>query len=310
MLRTNAEYAFGLKFARFMAMNDDLTIPTVDRIIGGAGPFDFSGATAIAAVPMTVKIDNAAAVSFTVNLSAAVSAAAVTVDELVTALDTAFGTALLDLDASKDTTNEDRLKIANTNTAAVPDWIQIYGECAELCFIGQGKGLKFVKTDTLQSAGETPNLKDEETFTTTDADGIDTEILSDGYRKGFSETIVDTAEDWELRSLIEGGTYSSSAGTYEVPTSEDDKVYFFCEIYYAKYAQGTNKEADLIGYVKKLHRSCKGTIGDATNERAFMNGNYTITGTSYRDENDVLYGDTALESLTVSEYKALNLDTV
>ena len=175
---------------------------------------------------------------------------------------------------------------------------------------GQGKGLKFVKSDTWISIAKTPTQKDEETFTTTDAEGIDTEVLSDGYRKGFQATIVDTALDWEMMALIEGGEYDEVAGTYEVPTSEDRKIYFFMEVYYAYYSQGTNKEADLVGYKKETYRSCKGTVGDRTNERAFMNGNYTISGTSYKDESGNLLGDTLIAELTKTEYTALNLDDV
>ena len=41
-LRDTARYAYGLDFTRLMPLNDDLTIPIPSRIIGGAGPFDFS----------------------------------------------------------------------------------------------------------------------------------------------------------------------------------------------------------------------------------------------------------------------------
>lgn len=309
-LNNTARYAFGLEFARLMPLNDDLTIPTATRIIGGAGPFDFSGVTLSTAVPLTVKIDNGSAQSLTVDISSAVSQSAVTVDELVTALDTTFTGAGLDLDASKDTTSDNRLKIESTNTATPPTWVQIYGQCAELAGIGQGRGVKFVKTDTLKSIGVSPLQKDEETFTTTDAKGLDTEILTDGYRKGFTSTVVDSAEDWELLSIIEGGDYDETNETYENPTSEDSKVYFFMEAYYAQYSQGINKEADLVGYVKELYRTCKGTIGDKTHERGFADGNYNITGTSYKDENENLLGDIKLEKLTIAEYEALNLETV
>jgi hypothetical protein len=310
MLKTSAKYDFGLPFARFMALNDDLTIPANDMLVGGAGPFDFSGVSNISAVPLKVKLDNAAVQSLTVDLSGAVSQSAVTGAELVSALDTAFTAAVLELDASVDAANDNRVTVATTNTASPPTWIQFYDECAEIAMFGQGFGLKFIKTDTLISITKTPILKDEETFTTTDAEGIDTEIISDGYRKGFTATIVDTAQDWELMSLIEGGTYDETSVEYDTPTSEDSKIYFFIEVYYPYYSQGTNKEADLVGYVKELYRSCKGTVGDRTNERAWMNGNYTVTGTSYKDENGDLNGDTQLTELSKTQYAALNLDDV
>ncbi len=61
----NARYSFGLDFFRAMRQNDDLTNPTPDRIVGGIGPFDFSGYATPAAVPLTIKFDNHAAVTST-----------------------------------------------------------------------------------------------------------------------------------------------------------------------------------------------------------------------------------------------------
>jgi len=308
-VRTSAKYAFGLEFTRFMPLNDDLTIPTVDRMIGGVGPFDFSGVAIDTAVPLKIKIDNATVVSATVDVSGASDTSAVTATELAGFLDTAFSAASADLDASVDSTTS-RIKVENTNTAAVPDYIQLYGECAEIALFGQGFGLKFVKTDTLTSIGDTPTQKDEETFTTTDANGLDTEVLSDGYRKGFTASIVDTAEDWELLALIEGGTYDETAETYEVPTSDTEKLYFFVEAFYGRYARGTNKEADLVDYVLKLYRTCKGTSGEKTHERGFADGNYAISGTSYKDENGDIHGDTKMTRLTISEYESMDVYNV
>jgi hypothetical protein len=305
-VRTSAKYSFGLPFARFMALNDDLTIPTVVRIIGGAGPFDFSGVTLATEVELNIQFDNGDAEELDIDISGAASQSAVTVAELVDAINTATPTDML---ASAEAVTG-RLKLECTDTDTPPDYIQVWGECAELAMIGQGFGQAFVKTDTLTSVGDTPMVKDEETFTTTDAKGLDTEVISDGYRKGFEASIVDTAEDWELLALIEGGSYDSVTNTYEVPTSEDFKVYFFAEIFYAQYAKGSNKEADLEGYVKKIFRSCKGAVGDKTHERGFADGNYTIKGTSYKDEDGVMHGDTLLEYLSVTEYEVLDLYNV
>lgn len=310
MLGANAKYDFGLKMTLFIPLNDDLTQPTASRIIGGAGPFDFSGVTNIAAVPLTVKIDTDDAESLTVNLSGASSQSAVTVDELVSALDTTFTNGSIELDASKSAVDDNRLKIETTNTASPPTRIQIYGECAEIAMIGRGFGLKILKSDTLKSIGASPILKDEENFSTTDANGIDTEVLSDGYRKGANLSIVDAAADWELLSLLEGGTYDDTAGTYEAPTSESIKKYFSIEAYYTQYSEGTNKEADLVGYVKSEWRTCKGVVGDKTHERGFADGNYTVSCTSYTDEDGDLNGDVKLTSLTTAAYTALDLENL
>ena len=307
MIRSSAKYSFGLSFARFMALNGDLTLPGVFRMLGGIGPFDFSGAgITIGAVPLTIKFDNGTPEVITINLSGASDPAAVTVAELVSAINTATPTDIL---ASTDT-DTGRVKLECTDTDTPPTYIQLYNTVATIAGFGQGRGLKFIKSDTIKSIGDSPSQKDEETFTTTDAEGMDVEVISDGYRKGFEASVVDTAEDWELLALLEGGTYDETAKTYEVPTSQDSKVYFMCEAFYKQYAEGSNKEADLVGYVKKLYRTCKGSPGDKSHERGFADGNYTIKGTSYKDEDGTMWGDTQLTSLTVEEYEALDLYNV
>ena len=306
MLKEDARYGFGLKFARFMALNDDKTIPRVDRMVAGAGPFDFSGVDDISDVVATVKIDNGLEVDLSLDLAAASVQSAVTAEEYVDALNAALLAESLDLEATVSLTTG-RVELQTTLTSDLPDVVQFYGEGAKLALFGQGFGLKFIKSDTLKSLGDTPTLKDQEEFTTTDANGLDTEILTDGYRKGFSATIVDAAEDFELLALIEGGTYNETTGVYEVPTSSNSKVYFFCEAFYAQYEQGTNKEADLVGYVGKLFRTCKGAPGDKTHERGFADGNYTITGTSYKDEDGVIHGDTRITKYSIEAYEALDL---
>jgi hypothetical protein len=305
MLRDTARYAFGLPFVRFMPLNDDYTIPVPSRVIGGAGPFDFSSEPTPASINFTSKIDNGDAETVTIDLSGAVSISAVTVDELVDAINLATPTDVL---ASEDVATG-RLKIVYDGTDT-PDYLQIYGPAATLAFVGQGKGVKFVKSDTIRTMGDNPIMKDEEVLTTTDAKGLDTSVISDGYRKGVNAPIVDTAEDWELLAIIEGGVYDSDEGTYDVPTSEDDKIYFYVEAYYSRYTRGENKEADLVSYVQKFIRTCKGTKGDGSHERNFADGNYTITATSYKDENEVLWPDTTLTELTIEEYEALDVENV
>jgi len=294
-----------------MALNDDLTIATPDRMIGGAGPFDFSGESDTTAVPITTKIDNETAVTRTIDVSTGVGSvdeSAVTVAELLLALNTAWLVSTAVPITASDEAVTGRLKLASN--AGTPSYIQVYGRAAEIALLGQGKGLKFIKTDTLKSFNDTPTQKEEETFTTTDAGGIDTEILTDGYRKGFTASVVDAAEDWELLALIEGGTYNDTTKLYEVPTSNNSKIYFTVEVFYSQYAEGTNKEADLVGYVKKVFRTCKGAPGDTTHERGFADGNYTVSGTSYKDESDVMYGDSYKQQLTVVQYEALDVYNV
>lgn len=311
MLRSLANYEFGLPFMRFMPLNADFTIPTVINMLGGTGPFDFSGVDDDTAVALSIKQDNGAVTSIVVDVSTALDTAAVTVAELVTALTTGATPALstIDIEASSGTgkNGSTRIKLASTNTATTPTYIQVYGEFAEIALFGQGFGLKFVKADTIQSCSITPTLKEDETFTTVDALGKDTEIISDGYLKGITGTIVDTAKDKELAVLMMGGSYDTVTGIYEAPTSESTRYYFYIEMFYPYYSEGTNQEGDIVGYVQKTIRIAKGAFGDDSHSREWTIGNYTFTGVSYKDALGEVNGSFYEDELTVAEYNALDL---
>lgn len=303
-LKKNARYAFGLHYLRMRAINDDLSQPTADNIIGGAGPFDFSGVTSIAAVPLTIKIDNAAAVELDVDLTAAVDDAAVTVDELVTALTAAFTAGTVALTASK-VAETGRLKIAHA-TATV---LQVYGEAAELAMIGQGFGVKLLVSDTMQSFSQSPVRKDGERITTTDAWGFDTEVITDGYYKGFTANLVDTAEDWEMLGLLEG-TPIDSDGNISSPVYSTRRPIVMVEAFYAKYRKGQNYEGELVGYRKIICYQCKGMGGEQTRERGWSNAPYTIEGKTWIDESGVEQPAWDREELNVPAFNALDIENV
>ena len=306
--KTNAIYGFGLDWVRMFALNDDLTVPTGVNVVGGAGPFDMSGASAIAAVPITVKIDDADAIDLTVDLAAAADQSAVTVDEVVAALIVSFAAEVpvVEITPEKDVTTN-RLKLSDDNSGMV---LQVYGELAELCMIGQGFGVKFLKSDTMRTLTETAVRKAGETIATVDAWGIDTTVVTDGYYKGFTAPIVDTAEDWEMYALCEGVAISATGGISS-PTSETVRPMIGVEAYYRKYLQGENRESQLVGYRKVLYKYCKGMAGDRTFERGFADGNYTLEGTTHRDPTTkVMQTAWDRSELTVAEFAALKVDSI
>lgn len=303
-------YTFGSVMSLFTPRNDDKTTPAADNIVGGIGPFDFSGFDDPTKIPFTVKIDSDKAVDILVDISgAAAGVSAVTPAELAAALDTAFGTAVLDLDASVDANG--RIKVATTLTTDVPTRIQIYGVGAKIAMFGQGFGMKIVKMDTERTVTVSPLVKESETITTTDANGLDTELVTDGYRKGATVSFIDTADDWELLTLMKGGSINAD-GEYESQLPGELFVSFIAEFYAEQYRKGTNNQGDQTGYIRYLHRNCKGApSGDSTMERGWQDQNYTFTGVPYTDpSDDTMYADLAKAPLTVEEYEALDLANV
>lgn len=303
-LRSVARYSYGLSRTRLRALNDDLTRAEYNNVMGGAGPFDFTSVTAtITAVPIFFKVNNGSVVSETFDLTAAVDKAAVTVDEIVTSLTAAGVTGWT---FTKDT-GTGRIKMVNATTDAD---VQVYGIGARLMMIGQGKGLKWIKSDTVQTFNNTPSLKEDTTQTVTDANGKDTEVIIDGYTKGWTGTLVDTAEDFEMMELIESGTLSTDATEYIAPISSTRKVTFEIESYNPYYGQGTNNEDQITGYEKKIYRTVKGSTGDHAKAAGFVVINYNLTGVNYRTAAGVEEGAISTSFLATTEWSTEAFDAV
>lgn len=304
-LKENARFAFGLKYVRAFALNPDGTKATPERTIGGVGPFDLSGITTAATAELIVKIDGTES-KLEIDISGVADNKAVTVAELVAAINLVFQDVggPIDLLASKEATTN-VLLIASTETAPnLPKSVEVYGQLAELVGIGQGFGTKVLVSDTIRSMAETAVRKDSERITTTDGGGADTDMITDGYYKGATMTVVDTAEDWEMYALFEGLRIGADGGM-DSPTFETKRPYIGVEQYYEKYGQGQNHESDLLGYRKQEYFKCKGMGGDKSHEYGWSDGNYTIDAVTYRDASGVLQPAWHKSELTIEDFNAL-----
>jgi len=284
-----------------MPLGGDKKMPAVKTAIGGTGPFDFTAAhSVISAVPIKIKVDGAAEVSDTIDLHLA-DEDAVTAQNVADAI---TASAITDLTASVDADGRVKLVYASGTV------LQVYGLAAELAGFGQGLGQKYIKSDTLESVSIEADLKADEKKTVTPADGIDVEVIVDGYKKGVTGTVVDTAQDYELMRLFEGGSIDSVSGAYSDPCETDEKVYFMLELYNPVYAQGSQKQGDMTGYEKTLVKSCVGAVGADNFSADFRKKTYTFSGTNYVTTAGVHEGAAVRTPLTLAAYAALDIDNV
>lgn len=275
-LRTSANYVYGCLRTRLRALNDDLTRAEFDNVIGGAGPFDFTAFSAdYTTIPIYFKVNGLAAVSETFDITAAVDKSAVTVAELVIALTAASVTGWT-FTAQAVT---GRIKMVNATSGA---YVQVYGAGAKTMMIGQGKGVKAIKSDTIQTFNNTPTMKEDVTQTITDSNNKDTEVIVEGYKKGWTGTMVDTAEDYELFELVESGTLSTDLLTYSDPISTTKKVMFEIETYTPIYSAGTNMEDQISKWEHKTFRAVKGSMGDHVKAAGFTTSTFNLTGVNYK----------------------------
>ena len=211
-LKEDAKYEHGLTCILFQMRNDDQSEALPDNTIGGVGPFDFSGVADPAAIPMSFKIDTGAVETISLDfVTPAVGAiSAVTVAEVFAAINAEAPTGIT---ASAEAVTG-RLKIV----AATGTRLQVYDVAAELSMIGQGYGTRIVMTNTMENFDTSPNQKEDEIHTVTDANGVDVEVIIPGYRKGVNGSWVDNPNDFLIRRIFEGGTIDSVTGEYSAPT--------------------------------------------------------------------------------------------
>lgn len=306
MLRddTDNRFLFGPTIFRLIPNNPDggKALPT--RVVGGVGPFDFSGAAVPAAVTITLKIDNTE-ISDTLDLSA-LTLGAVTAAELVTA----FTAASISGYTASVESGTNRFKIVKT-TPGSARYLQIGGE------VGLYAGMPgpIIVSDNQKSIAFENINKDSEVIETIDSNGLSTSINTDGYPTGATVTITNANYDLALTKAVVGGELVDDGFTeelYESPGASTEKPIFTIETINSMWSKDANQAGNQVGYRWRRYNNCKGITGGEAGDRNFQDGVLTITAVPYRDPitgtKDVkVYSE---QKLTTTEYEALHFETV
>jgi hypothetical protein len=299
MREAGARYKYGLSRLRIRALNDDKTTPTKSNMIGGAGPFDFSAAAIPGAVTFSLKRDDSAIKTGTIVLTGTgLVITAITAAQWVTAMTAGLTAAGATGYTPSVDSSTGRVKLVS----ATGTYIQFWGEAATMAMFGQGRGLKAICSDTAQSLDNTAVVKADTTQTTTDANMKDTEVIIEGYKKGLTSTLVDTAEDFEMMALIESGTLDATGLVYTDPDTGTKKVMFDIESWNPLYGSGTNMEDQIVGWEKMHLRALKGSISADSQKAGFQNVSYALTGVNYKDSAGVESGAKVITRMAVTDW--------
>lgn len=307
MLRENAatRFKFGPTIFRLIPNNPDGGVTSPARVVSdGPGPFDFSGAVSLAAVTVTLQLDNGAVLNETLDLTTAVDDEAVTAAELATAWTAASvsgWTGTVEAETGY-------FKVAKT-TPGSARYAQVGGELATYT----GMRATIIVSNNQKSIAVEAVNKDSEIIETIDSNGLSTSINTDGYPTGATITLTDASFDQEIKALIEGGTFVDDgfdAMVYESPGPASVKPEFTIETINSMYARDANQASSEANYVWRRYKSCKGIVGGEAGDRNFQDQVYTITAVPYRDpltgaKETKVYSE---QILTVSEYEALHFD--
>lgn len=312
-LRNDADFVTGVVMSKISPKNTDgstpLPYPGKTEVVAfsGLGPFDFSGASVITAVPLTIKINDASETKVVDVDAASAAIGAVTVAELMTAITTAAFTgvtAIIDARGYGE--------ILNGAGDAETDYLQVFGECAILGEFGYGYGLEFIKLDTQKSFPFTPTNVDDETIETVDSNGLKTKVITPGYRDGLTASLVDSAVDNKLRALLTGGSWDDVKKEFVAPLDDAVRPLLSIETLSKKFLKATNQKGDYIGTkLTRAYNMSSKEDSSGTGDNNFQDMTYSFTGTPYTDpETSVRYGDSMTKDYTVAQYNALNYEDI
>jgi len=313
----NKKTSFSVEGFRLMRSNPDGTPPTPDRVLGFANTVDISEFAPTYIAEIIIKLDGGDEDTQDIDLSGAVDKEAVTVQEVVDAIN---GAGFTDITASVDTYTG-RVLIQYDGSEDI-GYMQVYDgstdDFAAALDIGQGLafagvGVKFFKAfDNTMSIGLPKNIKDREEIEAEAGDGTILTIIKEAILKGVNPQITLLDNDFEIKQLIQGGSYVSSTNTYTPPTTDQtNKPIFYTEVFSPVYDKGTNKREDLSGYEKLTLPSNTGIEGDLTKEtNAIANYIYNISSTEYRDELEANTAAYIEQNLSIEDFDALDVENV
>lgn len=309
----NKKARFATEGFRVKRSNPDGTVPTATRFVGFANTADLSAVLDDVTddAELTIKIDNGTAEKKTVDLSAAVDKAAVTVDEAKTALNDADFTGIT---WSKEEGTGRLMGVSATGTE-----IAVTGPLAAALDFGQGiahggNGLEFLKgfDDRTMSIGMTKNKKDKEEIDQEGAKGGITRMLISAKLLGQTLAIAMKDKDYEMLELIQGGTFDRSSGRYTPPPSTRlESPLFFIDVFSPIYGEGENKMENMSGYEQLRFLSCTGMEGDVPVEaKAWANYAYDVEASEYTNEDGKKEPAWWEQSMTVATFEGMYVETV
>ncbi|MDR1838683.1 MAG: hypothetical protein LBQ93_03740 [Treponema sp.] len=210
--------------------------------------------------------------------------------------------------------------VANgTNSALTGKIIQVVGKLAAALDFGNclkhgGNGLEVISffDDETISIGLPKDIKDKEEIDVEGVRGTITRMIIGAMVQGMSPVVTLKEKDYYLLELIQGGSLDRETGTYNPPLSnEGEHPSFWAEIFSGIYSSGSNKLSDVAGYERLLLRTMTGMEGDVPiDAKAWAQYAFNLVATEYTDENDIKFPAWEEQTLSATQFDALNVKGV
>lgn len=307
--------AFSNEGFRVRRLNPDNSYPGVSNHLGFLGTIDTSelAGTEKLSYRWDGKGDFTAITVNLKNTGQVVTAA--TVAEVVTALNLIQEfSGVFTASTDSGTGGTGRLKIADKTAESTHTYLELKGDIAILLGFGASgdapaMGTAFVNCfDNSGAIGFPKNIKDFEEIEKESGDGSVDTMIMDAQLKGLNPTIALTDEVYELKVMIQGGSWDDDTNTYTPPTTDQAVLpYVACEAFVAKYGKGTSHRGDLTGYKMYDIKRMVGRESDVTHEvKAWASYQFDCRVMDYMEGNVRMPGWTERE-LTISQFANLGL---
>jgi hypothetical protein len=294
-ININKKTSFSVEGFLIARCNPDGTPLSPTRVLGFYGTVDLSAYAPHYKAYLGVKINNNAEQYQAVDFSAALDVSAVTVQEMVDAINAAGFT---DITASVDTATG-RLLIIYTGVGTC-NFLQVFSVsndpefAAELDF-GQGQtfngqGARYFEAfDNTRTINLPKNIKDTEAIEKEAGDGSFIEVIIPGMVKGYNPVLTIKDDDYEIKQLIQSGEWIPATSIYTPSlTTQTRKPIFGIIMFVPKYGKGSHLKEDEDGYLRKDIFSMTGYEADTMYEtKTLQEISYNCRATEYEDENDV-----------------------
>lgn len=305
--------AFSNEGFRVRRVNPDGSYPTVERHLGFTGTRDLSGAGATDV--LSYRWDATGPFIDIVSDLSTVGTppTAATVADVVTALNLVLGFSAVFL-ASEDV-DTGRLMITNAVEVVGKQYLELKGAVAVTLGFGQSGdagalGTGFVTCfDDTGDIGLPKNLKDSEAIEQETNTGSVRTMMIDAINKGYKPSIALMEELYELRAVIDGGTYDSILRTY-TPRTTDTPNAPICalDIFVAKYRDGAVHRGDAYSYKMHIIPRMTGHEADITYAvKSWAQYLYECDALEYIDVDGIKKPAATEKELTIAEALAMGV---
>lgn len=316
-ININKKTAFGPEGFLIARNNPDGTPFSPDRILGFYGTVDLSGYSQPDAY-LGVKIDNNTEQYQEVDWTAASDFSAVTVQEMVDAINAAGFT---DITASIDTATS-RLLIAYTGSGS-PDFLQVFSVSTHPTFaadldFGQGQefdgegAIYYEAFDNARTLNLPKEIKDVEEIENEAGDGTYISVTIPAIVKGYNPVVTIKDDDYEMKQLIQGGVWTPATSTYTPPLTSQTRNPIFHIIFFSpKYSKGAHLREDIDGYLRKDIWSMTGYEADVTYEtKTLQEISYNCQAREYDNENSIIQAYYRDMTYTPDEFDDLHVEEI